>query len=153
MFCTKCGHNNAEGSAFCVNCGNPMNAADQQPQAPQGQYAPPPGQYAPYPNQMPKKNKKGLVIGLVICGVVIIAAAIVLIILLTGGSGTSIQGPWYSEERMEVVEFGADGTVTVTAMYGGNQGKYTYDDAKKEGMISIAGGEYDFEVDNDENRY
>ena len=157
MFCTKCGHNNTEGSAFCVNCGNPMNAVNQQPQPPQGQYAPPQGQYAPpdgpytsFSNQGPGKNRKGLVIGLVICGVVIIAAAVVLIILLTGGSGASIQGQWYNEERMEVVEFGAGSAMTVYGTDGDYDGTYAYDSAKSEGVITLEGSTFAFEVDKDE---
>lgn len=34
MFCTKCGTQYADGSAFCPNCGNATNAAPQQPQQP-----------------------------------------------------------------------------------------------------------------------
>lgn len=37
MFCTKCGAQFADGSAFCPTCGNPVNAAPQQPVQPQYQ--------------------------------------------------------------------------------------------------------------------
>jgi pSer/pThr/pTyr-binding forkhead associated (FHA) protein len=29
MFCTKCGHRNAEGSKFCSLCGSPLDAAEE----------------------------------------------------------------------------------------------------------------------------
>ena len=34
MFCSKCGTQFADGSAFCPICGTPVNAAPQQPQQP-----------------------------------------------------------------------------------------------------------------------
>ena len=44
MFCPQCGNNNADGVAFCANCGAPLNAQQQQ-QAPQQQYQAPQQQY------------------------------------------------------------------------------------------------------------
>ena len=35
MFCSKCGNQFADGSAFCPSCGQPVNAAPQQPAQPQ----------------------------------------------------------------------------------------------------------------------
>lgn len=35
MFCTKCGSQFADGSAFCPNCGAPVNAAPEQPVQPE----------------------------------------------------------------------------------------------------------------------
>ncbi|MGI5848537.1 MAG: zinc-ribbon domain-containing protein [Christensenellales bacterium] len=158
MFCTKCGHKNIEESAFCVNCGSALQSIESQPQASQGrfmplkghgQYMPPPqGMYPNYPLQVPKKSRKGLVVGLCIGGIVIIAAAVVLVILLTGK--TPIVGQWYSDERTEVVEFNDDGTMIVYTVSGDNQGEYKFDNSKGEGIISIAGAEYDFETYKDE---
>ena len=50
MFCTKCGNQFADGSAFCPSCGAPVNAAPQQPvyqQPVQPQYQQPAPQVAP----------------------------------------------------------------------------------------------------------
>lgn len=44
MFCRRCGTNNAEGSAFCISCGAPLNAQQQNQQ-----YQP--QQQNPYPQQ------------------------------------------------------------------------------------------------------
>ena len=158
MFCTKCGHKNVDGAAFCTNCGNNLQAANYQHQAPppQGQYAPP--QYAPpqgygqpmhpgYPPQM-KKSKKGLVIGLIICGVVLIAAAIILIIIFAGGS--PVVGEWRSEDRDETITFNADGTIRIETQFADETGRYTYDSSEQEGVITILDEDYDFEIRDDE---
>ncbi len=44
MFCTRCGHDVAEGTKFCPGCGNPLDAAAQPaaPPPPAGSYPPPP---------------------------------------------------------------------------------------------------------------
>lgn len=54
MFCSKCGANVPQGSAFCQNCGAPMSAGAQPPapQQPPAATPPPPPQYAP-PSQIP----------------------------------------------------------------------------------------------------
>lgn len=63
MFCNKCGKENLEGSAFCIECGAQLTA----PQAPVAPAAP-----APAPN----KKKTGLIVGIVAAVVAIIAIVI-----------------------------------------------------------------------------
>lgn len=47
MFCTKCGNQFADGSAFCPSCGAPVEAAPQQPVYQQPVYQQPAPQVAP----------------------------------------------------------------------------------------------------------
>lgn len=151
MFCTKCGHKNTEEAAFCINCGSPLQGEGKKGSivSPQAQYsASPQRAYTGYPPQMPKSNRKGLVLGLVIGGVVLIAAAVVLIILLTGG--TSVEGLWCSEKRAEVLEFEDDGDINIYSIDGDFEGEYKYDKHKGEGVITVDDVEFDFEVDKDE---
>ena len=51
MNCPKCGSNNPDGSAFCVNCGSALPRPQQAP--PQYQQAPPQYQQAPPQYQQP----------------------------------------------------------------------------------------------------
>lgn len=48
MFCSKCGTQFADGSAFCPICGTPVNAAPQQPQQPVYQQPVQPQYQQPY---------------------------------------------------------------------------------------------------------
>ncbi len=153
MFCTKCGHKNEQGAAFCVNCGNALEMAGTPPM-PQGQPVPPAPAYTPpsaagmYGAPPIKKSRKGLMIGLIAGGVVLIAAAVVLVLLLMGGS--NIVGEWYNSDRDETLEFYDDGTIEITSPYADYEGEYEYNKSKGEGVITIEGEDYDFEVDKDE---
>ncbi len=96
MFCTKCGKDVPEGSAFCTSCGAQM-AEDQTPGA-----APPPGVAQPPPVQVPppvqpmakvakpksKKTMIGVVIG-VVALLVIAAVVLVLVFVVFKGSDTA----------------------------------------------------------------
>lgn len=68
MFCTKCGSNIPDDSAFCIACGQPVDGVPAQPVQPQQQWAPQP--------PAKKKSKAPLVIVIVV---------VVLAILGVGG--------------------------------------------------------------------
>ena len=68
-YCPKCGNKLESDSVFCDNCGHKLDA-------PAGT-----GTGAPYPQPVqPKKNNKGLIIGIVAAAVVLVAAAIVVVV-------------------------------------------------------------------------
>lgn len=153
MFCTKCGAQNPGGSAFCVNCGNSLKTAGNEVQ-PQVQYTQPQG-YAPQPAQnayagyAPRKNKKGLMIGLIIGGVVLVAGIVVLLLLLNGGSAASgIVGTWYEQSGFAgTLNFKTDGTFEMTAMGVPLSGEYTFDSKNNTGEMSIMGQSTEFSIE------
>ena len=83
MFCSNCGKQNMEGAKFCAGCGTPMMVVDEvnpiQQQAPVYFTDTP---VAPAP-QKPNKNKKGLIIGIVV-GVIVVIVAVIGILFATG---------------------------------------------------------------------
>lgn len=98
MFCSNCGSQIADGSAFCPACGAQLNAGQPAPQAnsqpfPQQSYAQPVyGQpYAAAP--APKKKKTWL--WFVLGGVVLAAVAVVLILVLGGSSPEGVAVDYY----------------------------------------------------------
>jgi hypothetical protein len=147
MFCSKCGAQNADGSAFCIQCGNPQQAAPQQapvqqppyqqPQAQQGGYyangaAPPPpqpGYYTPgygAANQAPSmtmtaKRPNYKLIGIV--SVAVVAVIVVAIILIFVVGGNPLVGTWTSVDYGAEITFNSNGTIE-TDMYGLDQVKY-----------------------------
>ncbi len=98
MFCSNCGSQIADGSAFCPACGAQLNASQRAPQAnsqpfPQQTYAQPVyGQpYAAAP--APKKKKTWL--WFVLGGVVLAAVAVVLILVLGGSSPEGVAEDYF----------------------------------------------------------
>ena len=98
MFCSNCGSQIADGSAFCPACGAQVNAGQTAPQAnsqpfPQQTYAQPVyGQaYAVAP--APKKKKTWL--WFVLGGVALAAVAVVLILVLGGSSPEGVAVDYY----------------------------------------------------------
>src|SRR5450756_1083891 len=88
MFCTKCGKEVPEGSAFCTNCGAQMAEAQ-----PPGAAPPPPGPapaQAAVPVTKPKSNKTliGVMIG-VVALLVIVAVVLVLVFAVFKGNDTA----------------------------------------------------------------
>jgi len=76
MFCTKCGSNNPNNSAFCLNCGQPLNAAQ----------APPQQQMAPPPPPKPKKPaKKSAVLAWIFGALSLLLAAALVVVLVVPG--------------------------------------------------------------------
>jgi hypothetical protein len=101
-------------------------------------YAPQPNAYAGYPAQ---KNKKGLMIGLIIGGVVLIAGIVVLIVLLTGGNASNgILGTWYEQTGFGgTMTFNANGTFTMSMMGESYSGEYTYDPKTQQLDMTVEG--------------
>ena len=139
-----------KNGTFCIQCGNPLKAGNQPPQA---QPAPPsqnnyyPGN--PQPNyQKPSGSKTGLVIGLSIGGVVLLGLMVALILFLF--RGTPVTGLWYCEEAGDAVEFKGNGKVIVYTSSGDLNGEYEYNRLSREGVISIDDTEYDFVVEKEE---
>lgn len=98
MFCSNCGSQIADGSAFCPACGAQLNAGQPAPQAysqpfPQQTYAQPVyGQpYAAAP--APKKKKTWL--WFVLGGVALAAVAVVLILVLGGSSPEGVAEDYF----------------------------------------------------------
>lgn len=171
MFCTRCGQQNKDDAAFCINCGNSLTHAAAP--APQATYTPQQSQYilpqqgaavSPVqsgpsvpPSKTVKKSRKGLVIALIIGGIVLIAAAVIFIVSLgslmtgkTSDEGTSVVGLWSSEERAEVLKFKENGSVYLYSLEDDLKGEYEYDKKKSEGVITLEDSDYDFVVDNGE---
>ena len=143
MICPNCGHQNPENSAFCTQCGNPLQPAPNP--MPQNQYYP----GNPYPNyQKPRGSKKGLAIGLSIGGVVLAGVAVALILIFTGG--VSIAGLWYCEEVGDAIEIQNNGKATVHTYSQDIQGEYEYNASTGEGVIVVDNTEYDFVVEGNE---
>ena len=65
MFCSYCGTNNPDGTAYCSNCGGPLtNQAPQQP------YTPAPAPYYPAATPTHEQPAKGLSIASLVLGIV-----------------------------------------------------------------------------------
>ena len=107
MFCSNCGHNvaDAQGSAFCPNCGTPIEQPQQQP--------------APIHSQQgvggmavkPAVSRKPLIIGGVVLAVVIIA--IIVIVLVVGRN--PLVGTWEHDRDWDYrIEFNRNGTGTLS---------------------------------------
>ena len=115
MFCPKCGTNNADGAAFCVSCGAPLQQAPQgQPQQPQQNgynYQQPQqngyGWQQPAAPQPPKKNKKTMAIVISIAAVLVVAAIVVVLVLTLGGKDSGKTGGKDDEELEEVTYEGS----------------------------------------------
>jgi hypothetical protein len=161
MFCTKCGAQNSDGAAFCVNCGNNLQASGAQGQQPQMQYtqpqsyAPQPNAYtarqSAYPGYSQQKNKKGLMIGLISGGVVLLAGIIVLIVVLTGGnaSGNGILGTWYEQSGFAgTLNFKAGGDVDMEVMGQTITGEYTFDQKAGSGELTVLGQTGEFYLED-----
>lgn len=128
MFCPKCGAQNGDDSAFCIQCGGSLQNTPQQPpmqQAPiqqppslQGGYVytgatpPQPGYYSPgfgaagqasVMTAAPKKPNYTLIGILSVAAVAVIVIAIVLVFVV---GGNPLVGTWIS------AEYGADNTIT-----------------------------------------
>lgn len=111
MFCPKCGSQLADGTKFCPKCGaalgnnvgTPASGAPNQFNNGQGVPQPQGVNYTPSPIQ-PKKNNKGLFIGL---GVAAVAIVIALILFFTGclgggkGSPAGTSGDAVVDEKTE----------------------------------------------------
>lgn len=170
MFCSKCGQSVSDGAIFCVHCGSPLSSVAQPPQPSetpgvgwplpptytvppnypsQGYYPPPQQGYGEVPVQ---KKKTGLVVGLIVGIVALLGIAAVLLFVWPGFLNTAapVKGEWYSENRGEVIRFGAGGSFDAYTPYGDFEGDYQYDQAKGEGHIEMSDGrEFDFAVDKD----
>ena len=110
MFCTECGKEVPEGSAFCTSCGAQMAEAQ-----PPGAAPPPPGQVPPpaqpaVPVTKPKSNKTliGVIIG-VIALLVIVAVVLVLVFVVFKGNDTAKAKEYMNkgdEKRQSVADKG-----------------------------------------------
>ena len=82
MFCSNCGKQIPDGSAFCPECGTKLTAPVTQaaPTAPVTQAAPTaPASYAAAPVKTKKGMSKGALIGIIAAAVAVIAAAVILL--------------------------------------------------------------------------
>ena len=106
-FCGKCGTPLAEDEISCGKCGAKVEAqAEPIPPTPVQHYRPQQPN-SDVPAAAPKKNKTGLVLG--ILGGVIAAAIIVIVLLVPGvlGGTNEVVGTWYNADDM--VAFDSDG--------------------------------------------
>ncbi len=94
MFCTNCGEKLNQEDLFCLNCGHKVEAQEpsQVPASGSNMPPPPPPTYpytqppaGPYAGPPPKKNKTGLIIGLVIGALVIIGLIVFLLLKFVWG--------------------------------------------------------------------
>lgn len=81
MKCENCGHQNIDGFAFCTNCGYPLAAAA-----------------APGVFPVPPKRKRGLVILIAAC--VVLLTVFILVLTL---SADPVAGRWYSQSGTELI--------------------------------------------------
>lgn len=120
MFCTKCGAQNRDGSAFCIQCGTPLQNIPQQvpvqqapvQQAPvqQNSYYTNAGYNPTYPTQVmttPIKKPNYTLIGII--SIAAVAIIIVVVVLLLVGGKSSIVGTWSASD------YGLDATLTFKA--------------------------------------
>ncbi len=111
MYCSTCGHEVAQGKAFCGNCGAPAPTSDDQPTAPTEPVAPI-QQIAPVPLTEsappdapplyldlpePPRRRTGLIVLVVVLVVLVIAVAFVVALLATrddetGATTTAVAG-------------------------------------------------------------
>ena len=101
---------------------------------------------APQENAPAYKRKK---IGLIV-GITLGAAAVIALALILALSGKSpVEGTWYSEERGMVLQF-QSGELVVSRMPGArDEGNYTFDLGKGEGIITADEEEYRFTMEDD----
>lgn len=134
MFCPRCGTQNGDGSAFCVQCGNSLQNTPQQPpaqqapvqQPPAQQYPSPQGGYYSYSGAAPKqagyyspgydaagpapvmtaaaKKPNYTLIGILSIAVVAVIVLAIVLVIVLGGN--PLVGTWVSEE------YGYDMTIT-----------------------------------------
>ena len=102
MFCPKCGTGNADGAAFCVGCGAPLQQTPQDQQQ-QNNY----GYQQPAAPQPPKKNKKTMAIVISVAAVLVAAAIAVILVLTLGGKDSDRE----EEEPEEIVDIRYDSEV------------------------------------------
>jgi len=113
------------------------------PQAPPPHYTyPPQAPPPPYAPQPPRKNRTGLIVGLVAGGVVLIAAILALILLLP--SDPSVAGVWYSDSLGAVLEFRDNGKVYVYTADDEYKGEYEFDRRTAEGILYVEDDEVEF---------
>ncbi len=92
MFCSKCGKENSEGTAFCKFCGAPTSSAESTPGT--GAMAPGAPNLTPPPMAAKPKKGKALIFGLG-AGLLVVIAAIVLVLVLVvfKSDSSSTSGP------------------------------------------------------------
>jgi flagellar basal body-associated protein FliL len=147
MFCPNCGTQNADGSAFCANCGAPLSAGipPSQPTppppppagntgyyAPQGYQQPTQTGYYPQPGygqttvMAPPKKSKNTVIGIIVVVGLVLVAALVLF-LVFGLGGNPLLGSWTGDDGSGnefTFTFNKNGTFTAENDYQNIEGKY-----------------------------
>ena len=85
MFCTNCGSQIPDGSAFCPECGAKLTA---------------PASYAAAPVRTKKGMSRGALIGIIAAAVAVIAAAVILILVLNKPE-QKLLGTWVYKEDGE----------------------------------------------------
>jgi hypothetical protein len=178
MFCTRCGQRATPGAVFCSRCGQPLPPAAEPPQGfdvppvppqeyaapqqgyvappvpPQGNAAPQQGYAPPIPPDVPraKKNRTGMIAGIVAGAAALIAIAAVLLFVWPGllKPDLSVDGTWYSEARGEVIRFGPGRGFYARTPYGDFEGRYSFDTGTGEGRIRMEDGRgFDYVLDRD----
>lgn len=119
MFCSKCGAQNGDGGAFCIQCGTPLQNVPQQAPIQQA----PVQQNAYYSNAgynpmnqtqvmtAPVKKPNYTLIGII--SVAVVAVIVVVVVLLLSGGKSSLVGTWsLSEYGVEMsLKFKSNGVV------------------------------------------
>lgn len=152
MFCTNCGRQNDERASFCEYCGRSLNtpAAEYSGNQPQYGYSTPTPQYSaqnPYSPSAPlKKNRKGLLLVILIASVVVISAIAVMLFVSTA---SPVVGTWYSESRGTVLEFRKNGIVVSRTVNGRDEGSYSYSAQDESGVITADKETYEFSLEDD----
>jgi len=85
MFCTECGKEIPDGSAFCTECGAQITGAAPPPAAPPGTALPP---VVPGTKPKSKKTMIGIIIG-VVSLLVVVAVVLVLVLVVFKGGDTA----------------------------------------------------------------
>jgi flagellar basal body-associated protein FliL len=85
MFCTECGKEIPDGSAFCTECGAQIKGAAPPPTAPPGTALPP---VVPGTKPKSKKTMIGIIIG-VVSLLVVVAVVLVLVLVVFKGDDTA----------------------------------------------------------------
>ena len=126
MYCTKCGKQLEEGTAFCPNCGTAQNGAE----------SPAPDMDCP-PPESPAVSKKGKKKGILIAILAIVLAGVCIAVFL-GTRGDAIVGKWHDLDNPTVyMNLKSDHTGEMVS--GGWAVKFTWDYDKASRLMS-----YDF---------
>lgn len=125
MLCPKCGKQNKEGASYCTECGGKLYRK------------------AGYRAKGPRRVKR---LAAAVSLLVIAAAVIIFFIFF---NGPPVEGQWYSEDELCVLEF-AGGQARITDLSGTSLPEYEYSRQKGEGALTTGGEARAFIVEEDE---